>query len=125
MSQTEHEQAGGGPTCDGQPGDGQPGDGQNGHERTGHGPTCEREAADESAADERPGDQHAVDAQPGPAPGAGHRSGPPELITDGVVELRKRGKLTAGRGGIGAEARLEAMARRAAERVAAECGRCA
>ncbi|MFF4849932.1 hypothetical protein [Streptomyces sp. NPDC001194] len=43
-----------------------------------------------------------------------------ELLTDGVVELRKRGELAARRSGAGAENHLEAMARRAAERVASE-----
>ncbi|MFI5669738.1 hypothetical protein [Streptomyces sp. NPDC051704] len=45
-----------------------------------------------------------------------------ELLTDGVVELRKRGELATRRSGAGAgaENHLEAMARRAAERVASE-----
>ncbi|MFE2554009.1 hypothetical protein ACFXGI_36640 [Streptomyces sp. NPDC059355] len=43
-----------------------------------------------------------------------------ELLTEGVVELRKRGELATRRSGAGAENHLEAMARRAAERVASE-----
>ncbi|MEV0410579.1 hypothetical protein AB0I68_07110 [Streptomyces sp. NPDC050448] len=43
-----------------------------------------------------------------------------DLLTDGVVELRKRGELATRRAGAGAENHLETMARRAAERVAAE-----
>ncbi|MFK0044676.1 hypothetical protein ACIQU4_11300 [Streptomyces sp. NPDC090741] len=43
-----------------------------------------------------------------------------ELLTDGVVELRKRGELATRRPGAGAEDHLETMARRAAERVASE-----
>ncbi|TDU74894.1 MULTISPECIES: hypothetical protein [unclassified Streptomyces] len=43
-----------------------------------------------------------------------------DLLTDGVVELRKRGELATRRSGAGAENHLETMARRAAERVAGE-----
>ncbi|MET9960681.1 hypothetical protein ABZ128_16800 [Streptomyces sp. NPDC006326] len=43
-----------------------------------------------------------------------------ELLTDGVVELRKRGELATSRAGAGPENYLESMARRAAERVATE-----
>ncbi|MEU9147683.1 hypothetical protein [Streptomyces sp. NPDC048349] len=48
-----------------------------------------------------------------------------ELLTDGVVELRKRGELATRRAGVGNENYLETMARRAAERVAAEGRPCA
>lgn len=48
-----------------------------------------------------------------------------ELLTDGVVELRKRGELATRRAGVGAENYLETMARRAAGRVAAEGRTCA
>ncbi|MFD5506624.1 hypothetical protein ACFWIB_02450 [Streptomyces sp. NPDC127051] len=48
------------------------------------------------------------------------RSDPRELLTDGVVELRKRGELATRRPGAGAEDHLETMARQAAERVASE-----
>ncbi|MGP3689535.1 hypothetical protein ACTVZO_33380 [Streptomyces sp. IBSNAI002] len=48
-----------------------------------------------------------------------------ELLTDGVVELRKRGELATRRAGMGNENYLETMARRAAERVAAEGRTCA
>lgn len=48
-----------------------------------------------------------------------------ELLTDGVVELRKRGEVATRRAGVGAENYLETMARRAAERVAAEGRPCA
>ncbi|MFG2981175.1 hypothetical protein ACGFYQ_07915 [Streptomyces sp. NPDC048258] len=53
------------------------------------------------------------------------RSDLKELLTDGVVELRKRGELATRRAGVGAENYLETMARRAAERVAAEGRSCA
>ncbi|MFI1457384.1 hypothetical protein [Streptomyces roseus] len=43
-----------------------------------------------------------------------------ELLTDGVVELRKRGELATRRSGAATENHLETMARRAAERVASE-----
>ncbi|MBT2480681.1 hypothetical protein [Streptomyces sp. ISL-94] len=48
-----------------------------------------------------------------------------ELFTDGVVELRKRGELATRRAGMGNENYLETMARRAAERIAAEGRPCA
>ncbi|MFD9407645.1 hypothetical protein ACFWBN_11595 [Streptomyces sp. NPDC059989] len=48
-----------------------------------------------------------------------------ELFTDGVVELRKRGELATRRAGVGNENYLETMARRAAERIAAEGRPCA
>ncbi|MFD4245243.1 hypothetical protein ACFWP3_27200 [Streptomyces sp. NPDC058525] len=48
-----------------------------------------------------------------------------ELFTDGVVELRKRGELATRRAGAGNDNYLETMARRAAERVAAEGRTCA
>ena len=48
-----------------------------------------------------------------------------ELLTDGVVELRKRGELATRRAGVGNENYLETMARRAAERVASEGRPCA
>lgn len=48
-----------------------------------------------------------------------------ELLTDGVVELRKRGELATRRAGMDGENYLETMARRAAERVAAEGRPCA
>ncbi|MFD7839027.1 hypothetical protein [Streptomyces sp. NPDC059761] len=48
------------------------------------------------------------------------RSDPRELLTDGVVELRKRGELATRRPDAGAEDHLETMARQAAERVASE-----
>ncbi|MER5811219.1 hypothetical protein ABT143_24015 [Streptomyces sp. NPDC002033] len=52
---------------------------------------------------------------------SGARSSPaapdrPERLTDGVVELRKRGELAVRRAGADAGECLEAMARRAAER---------
>ncbi|MBT2541137.1 hypothetical protein J7E99_10560 [Streptomyces sp. ISL-44] len=53
------------------------------------------------------------------------RSDLKELLTDGVVELRKRGEVATRRAGVGAENYLETMARRAAERVAAEGHSCA
>ncbi|MFJ3202271.1 polyprenyl synthetase [Streptomyces sp. NPDC086989] len=43
-----------------------------------------------------------------------------DLLTDGVVELRKRGELATRRAAAGAENHLETVARRAAERVASE-----
>ncbi|MEU9007254.1 hypothetical protein, partial [Streptomyces sp. NPDC048551] len=57
----------------------------------------------------------------GPAGPSGARSSPaapdrPERLTDGVVELRKRGELAVRRAGADAGECLEAMARRAAER---------
>ncbi|AXE24019.1 hypothetical protein C0216_11615 [Streptomyces globosus] len=62
----------------------------------------------------------------GRVPGVPQPGDPVELLTDGVVELRKRGGLAArlsgpaeGRGP-DAEDRLETVARQAAERVAAE-----
>ncbi|MEU9252026.1 hypothetical protein AB0D66_09320 [Streptomyces sp. NPDC048270] len=48
-----------------------------------------------------------------------------ELLIAGVVELRKRGELATRRADAGHENHLEAMARRAAERVAAEGRPCA
>lgn len=48
-----------------------------------------------------------------------------DLFTDGVVELRKRGELATRRAGVGNENYLETMARRAAERIAAEGRPCA
>ncbi|MFC9294785.1 hypothetical protein ACFTWH_26610 [Streptomyces sp. NPDC057011] len=47
------------------------------------------------------------------------------LLAAGVVELRKRGDLATRRAGSGNENPLEAMARRAAERIAAEGRPCA
>ncbi|MDX6759686.1 MULTISPECIES: hypothetical protein [Streptomyces] len=46
-----------------------------------------------------------------------------ELLTDGVVELRKRGELATRRAGMGNENYLETMARRAAEQTATAEGR--
>ncbi|MGW8781961.1 hypothetical protein ACWGNM_28410 [Streptomyces sp. NPDC055796] len=43
-----------------------------------------------------------------------------ELLTEGVVELRKRGELATRRSGAATENHLETVARRAAERVASE-----
>ncbi|WP_199920456.1 hypothetical protein [Streptomyces katrae] len=54
------------------------------------------------------------------AQGVLRRSDLRDLLTDGVVELRKRGELATRRSGAGAENHLETMARRAAERVAGE-----
>ncbi|MFF9983431.1 hypothetical protein [Streptomyces erythrochromogenes] len=48
-----------------------------------------------------------------------------ELLTDGVVELRKRGELATRRAGMGDENYLETMARRAAERTTSEGRPCA
>ncbi|MFJ9338542.1 hypothetical protein ACIRP0_04510 [Streptomyces sp. NPDC101733] len=62
---------------------------------------------------ERPGPHLAEPAPPPPSPSpvAGIVG-----IADGVVELRKRGELTARQAGPDAGSRLETMARRAAER---------
>ncbi|MFE9931252.1 hypothetical protein [Streptomyces sp. NPDC005533] len=49
----------------------------------------------------------------------------PELLTDGVVELRKRGELATRRAGMGHENYLETMARRASERITSEGRPCA
>lgn len=43
-----------------------------------------------------------------------------DLVTDGVVELRKRGELATRRADTGGDNYLETMARRVAERIAAE-----
>ncbi|MFF7297201.1 hypothetical protein [Streptomyces sp. NPDC008265] len=48
-----------------------------------------------------------------------------ELLTDGVVELRKRGELATRRAGVNGENYLETMARRAAENIASEGRPCA
>ncbi|MEU5146672.1 hypothetical protein NRK68_29345 [Streptomyces yangpuensis] len=48
-----------------------------------------------------------------------------ELLTDGVVELRKRGELATRRAGMGEENYLETMARRAAAQHTAEGRPCA
>ncbi|MEU6315725.1 hypothetical protein [Streptomyces sp. NPDC047014] len=48
-----------------------------------------------------------------------------ELLTDGVVELRKRGELATRRAGVNGENYLETMARRVAENIAAEGRPCA
>ncbi|MEV6676496.1 hypothetical protein AB0N09_06435 [Streptomyces erythrochromogenes] len=48
-----------------------------------------------------------------------------ELLTDGVVELRKRGELATRRAGMGDENYLETMARRASERTTSEGRPCA
>ncbi|MFF8262968.1 hypothetical protein [Streptomyces virginiae] len=48
-----------------------------------------------------------------------------ELLTDGVVELRKRGELATRRAGMADENYLETMARRAAEQIASEGRPCA
>ncbi|MFD0718438.1 hypothetical protein ACIQV2_25805 [Streptomyces globosus] len=76
------------------------------------------------AADERVSDPVREDAHR--VPGVPRPGEPIELLTDGVVELRKRGGLAArpagpaGAPGPEAEDRLETVARQAAERVAAE-----
>lgn len=48
-----------------------------------------------------------------------------ELLTEGVVELRKRGELATRRAGVGNENYLETMARRAAEQHTSEGRPCA
>jgi hypothetical protein len=49
------------------------------------------------------------------------RADPRELLTDGVVELRKRGHLATRRAGAESEKYLEFLARRAARRAGRPC----
>ncbi|MEU9232467.1 hypothetical protein [Streptomyces subrutilus] len=83
--------------------------------------------AQERAREERPREEGAREERPREegARQPAHRSDPRELLIDGVVELRKRGELPLRRAGEGDEDHLEAMARLAAQRVAAEARPCA
>ncbi|MFE0577501.1 MULTISPECIES: hypothetical protein [unclassified Streptomyces] len=59
------------------------------------------------------------------AQGALRRADLRELLTDGVVELRKRGELATRRAGMGSENYLETMARRVAQQGTSEGRPCA
>ncbi|WP_406185963.1 hypothetical protein [Streptomyces sp. NBC_01006] len=96
---------------------------QTGHERPGQPGQSAQHAQHAHHAELEQLEQPTLDRllQPAePAQDVPRRSDPRELLTDGVVELRKRGELAARRPGAGAEDHLETMARRAAERVASE-----
>ncbi|OEJ34602.1 hypothetical protein [Streptomyces subrutilus] len=95
--------------------------------QTEHEPPAQERAREERAREERAREERAREerAREERAQQSAHRSDVRELLVDGVVELRKRGELATRRADAGDVDHLEAMARLAAQRVAAEARPCA